>query len=100
MIAEGLKRRRWQEAGLRTRPRGDAENVALAARLQGETTMTVGKIAERLELGTRGYLNHLLYRQRKSGGKQPLSRSDMISGPQENRDRQHHLGVVPWRRIN
>ena len=28
IIAEELKRRRWQEAGLRTQPRGDAENVA------------------------------------------------------------------------
>jgi hypothetical protein len=29
--------------------------------------MTVGWIAERLSMGTRGHLNHLLYRQRKSG---------------------------------
>ena len=41
--------------------------VALAARLRAETTMTVGWIAERLGMGSRGYLNHLLYRQRKSG---------------------------------
>ena len=39
--------------------------VALAARLRAETTMTVGWIAERLAMGTRGYLNHLLYRRRK-----------------------------------
>jgi hypothetical protein len=43
--------------------------VALGARLRAETTMTVGWIAERLEMGSRGYLNHLLYRQRKSGRK-------------------------------
>ena len=30
--------------------------VALAARLRAETTMTVGWIAERLVMGTRGYL--------------------------------------------
>ena len=30
--------------------------------------MTVGWIAERLAMGTRGYLNHLLYRRRKLGG--------------------------------
>ena len=29
--------------------------------------MTVGWIAERLAMGTRGYLNHLLYRWRKLG---------------------------------
>ena len=37
-------------------------------RLRAETTMTVGWIAERLAMGTQGYLNHLLYRQRKLGG--------------------------------
>jgi hypothetical protein len=34
----------------------------MRARLRAETTMTVGWIAERLAMGTRGYLNHLLYR--------------------------------------
>ena len=34
-----------------------------------ETTMTVGWIAERLAMGTRGYLNHLVHRRRKLGGK-------------------------------
>jgi hypothetical protein len=69
IIAEELKRRGWKEAGLRTRPGGDAEKVALAARLRAATTMTVGWIADRLGMGSRGYLNHLLYRQRKPGGK-------------------------------
>jgi hypothetical protein len=68
IIAEELKRGRWQEADLKTRPKGDAVKVALAARLRSETTMTVGWIAERLAMGTRGYLNPLLYRRRKLGG--------------------------------
>jgi hypothetical protein len=42
--------------------------VALAARLRAETMMTLGWVAERLALGTRGCLNHLLFRQRKLGG--------------------------------
>ncbi len=42
---------------------------ALAARWRVETTMTVGWIAERLAMGTRGYLNHLLDHRRKMGGK-------------------------------
>ncbi len=66
IIAVELKRRRWKEADLKTRPKGDATKVALAARLRAETTMTVGWIAERLGMGTRGYLNHLLYRKRKA----------------------------------
>ena len=40
----------------------------MSARMGSETTMTVGWIAERLAMGTRGYLNHLLYRRRKLGG--------------------------------
>ena len=68
IIAEELKRGRWQEADLKTWPKGDSVKVALAARLRAETTMTVGWIAERLAMGTRGYLNHLLYRRRKLGG--------------------------------
>ena len=68
MIAAELKRGRWQEADLKTRPKGDSVKVVLAARLRAETTMTVGWIAERLAMGTRGYLNHFLYRRRKQGG--------------------------------
>ena len=50
--------------------------VALAARLRAETTMTVVWIAERLAMGTRGYLNHLLYRRRKLGKEETISRTD------------------------
>jgi hypothetical protein len=45
----------------------DAAKVVLAARLRAETTKTVGWIAERLGMRTRGHLNYVLYRQRKSG---------------------------------
>jgi hypothetical protein len=67
IIAEELKRGRWLEADLKTRPKGDSVTVVLAARLRAETTITVGWIAERLAMGARGYLNHLLYRRRKLG---------------------------------
>jgi putative transposase len=66
IIAEEFKRRGWKAAELRARPKGEAEKVALAARLRAETMMTVGWIAGRLGMGTRGYLNHRLYRRRKS----------------------------------
>ena len=45
------------------------------ARLRAETTLMMGWIAECLGMGTRGHLNHLLYRRRKPGGEQPLSRT-------------------------
>ena len=38
--------------------------------------MTVGWIAERLTMGTCGYLNHLMYCQRKLGGEYTISRTD------------------------
>ncbi|MCX6859227.1 MAG: hypothetical protein NTX70_03235 [Verrucomicrobia bacterium] len=50
------------------RTKEDPVKVALAARLRAETTMTVGWIAERLAMGTSGYLKHLLYGRRKLGG--------------------------------
>ena len=81
IIAEELKRGRWQEADLKTLPKGDSVKVDLAARLRAETTMTVGWIAERLAMGTRGYLNHLLYRRRKLGGEYPIPRTDPFTDP-------------------
>lgn len=69
IIAEELQRLKWKEKELQIRPKGDMAKVALAARLRAETTMTAGWIAERLGIGTRGHLNHLLYRRRKSGVK-------------------------------
>lgn len=41
---------------------GDSFKVQLAAKLRAETTVTVGWIAERLNMGVRGHLTHLLYR--------------------------------------
>ena len=35
--------------------------------MRAETTMTVGWIAERLAMGTRGYLNHLLVSSEEAG---------------------------------
>ena len=49
----------------KTKPRPDWKPEA--ERLQAVTTMTVGWIAERLAMGTRGYLNHLLYRPEEAG---------------------------------
>ena len=65
IIADELKRN-WKVAERETRPKGDAEKMALAARLRAETTMTAEWIAERLGMGSRCYLNHLLCRRRKS----------------------------------
>jgi putative transposase len=65
LVQEELKRRRWTEEALARRPKGDLAKVRLAARLRDQTTMTVAWVAERLQMGTAGYVNNRLYRWRK-----------------------------------
>jgi REP element-mobilizing transposase RayT len=74
ILAEALERQVWQEADLKTRPKGDPVKLGLTVRLRAETTLPMACIAERLTMGTRRHPNHLLYRQRKTAEKQPLSR--------------------------
>jgi REP element-mobilizing transposase RayT len=65
IIQEEMKHRGWEEADLASRPKGDLQKVKIAARLRTETTVTVAWIAGRLRMGTTGYVNNRLYRQRK-----------------------------------
>jgi putative transposase len=60
VVAE-LTRRKWSEAVLAERRKGDGGKVAIAARLREETTVTLAWIAQRLRMGTPTYLAHLLY---------------------------------------
>ena len=61
LVKAEFKRLGWTEQTLAERRKGDPAKVALAQRLRRETTMTVGWIAERLQMGTRTHLTHLLY---------------------------------------
>ena len=63
LIRAELKAKGWTEKELQERRKGDAFKVRLAERLRGETTMTLRWIADRLGMGTRGHLTHLLYWQ-------------------------------------
>lgn len=65
VLAE-LKRRRWTESELERLPKGDKGKLEMAERLRAESVVTVKWIAERLKMGAPGYVNHLLYCQRKS----------------------------------
>ncbi len=65
IVRAELKRRQWSEAELATRAKGDRIKVKLAARLRAETLVTVKWIAERLQMGTTGYVNNRLYRWRQ-----------------------------------
>ena len=48
-----MKRRGWKEAQRRRRPKSNGAKMALAARLLRETTLTLGNIADRLQMETR-----------------------------------------------
>ena len=61
---ENLRRLKWAEADLESRPKGDPDKGKLALRLRRETTVTINWIAERLQVGTWTHLNHLWYWQR------------------------------------
>jgi putative transposase len=65
VVAE-LRRRRWTEATLEERKKGDAEKVRIAVRLRQETLATVRWIAERLQMGSAANVNTLLYHWRQS----------------------------------
>ena len=69
IVAEELQRRKWDANTLARRRKGDPAKIALAQRLREETTMTLAWIAERLQMGTRTHLAHLLYWQRRNNRK-------------------------------
>jgi hypothetical protein len=61
LVRAELAKRKWDEASLAARRKGDPGKLAIAQRLRRETTMTQAWIAERLRMGTKTYLAHLLY---------------------------------------
>ena len=68
-MAEELKRRKWDGKALASRRKGDPGKVAIAQRLRRETTVTLGWVAERLRMGTKTHLAHLLYWQGRKNNK-------------------------------
>ena len=65
LLAAELKRLGWKAVDLAKKRKGDPEKVALAARLLEETTVTLAWLADRLYMGTRSHLTHLLYWHRR-----------------------------------
>ena len=72
LVVEGLKRMGWSEEDLSKRRKGDRGKVRLAQELRSQTTMPLGWIAQRLQMGTRGYLAWLLQRGAKDRSAQEL----------------------------
>jgi hypothetical protein len=63
LIAEALRTGGVTEDRMASWRKGHPFKVRLAAKLRAESTVTVSWIAERLAMGTRGHLAHLLYRE-------------------------------------
>jgi REP element-mobilizing transposase RayT len=65
LVVAGLKQLGWSETDLHTRRKGDPRKVTLARQLRSQTTLPLAWIAERLSMGSRGYLAWLLGSARK-----------------------------------
>ncbi len=52
IIREELKRLKWGQNDLSQRPKSDPAKLSIAARLRRETTLTLPRIAARLEMGS------------------------------------------------
>lgn len=66
ILDEELRRALWSETELKLRQKGDPQKLRIARRLRTETTMTLQWIANRLHMGTKTHLSHLLYWQQRA----------------------------------
>jgi len=73
LVAAGLKRRGWTEEDVRRRRKGEATKVKLAEELRAKTTMPLAWIAQRLCMGSRGYLTWLLQHRGKRRESEPAT---------------------------
>jgi hypothetical protein len=64
-VVARLQRLGWHEPELKARRKGDLRKVALALELRSHTTRSLAWIAQRLSIGSRGYLAWLLQHRRK-----------------------------------
>ena len=65
IVVQELKGLKWSASDLEEQRKGDERKLRIARRLREETTMTLAWIAERLRMGTKTHLAHLLYWQRR-----------------------------------
>jgi putative transposase len=65
LVGAGIKALGWSHADLRVRQKGDPDKVRLARELRSQTTMSLVWIAQRLCMGSRGYLAWLLQQRGK-----------------------------------
>ncbi len=65
VVGEELRKRRWTEATLGARKKGDLDKLKIAVRLRNDTLVTVAWIEQRLRMGSTANVNTLLYLWRK-----------------------------------
>jgi hypothetical protein len=66
LVKEEFRRLCWRELDLEAHRKGAPEKLKIASRLRKETTMTLAWIAQRLQMGTKTHLSHLLYWQNRN----------------------------------
>jgi hypothetical protein len=74
MTLQELRKLGWDEQALERRLKGDPQKIKIALRLRQETTMTLAWVAERLKMGTKTHLAHLLYWQGREKRKKKTAR--------------------------
>ena len=67
LVAEEMRKLKWDERELARRRKGDPAKLRLAGKLRAETTMTLKWIAARLGMGIGTNLSNLLSAQRRKG---------------------------------
>ena len=60
-----MRRRRWTEATLGDRNKGDFEKLKIVVRLRNQTLVTRAWIAQRLQMGSVANVNTVLYQWRQ-----------------------------------
>ena len=99
IVDEELARAVWSEAELLRSQKGDPVKLQIAQRLRAETTVTLQWIAARLRMGTKGYLSHLLYWQRRADAecvtpKEAKAKRGRSAGANHRSNPIHHNGQL------
>jgi hypothetical protein len=65
LVKAALRKHGWKRSDLSKSQKGDPVKVKIASQLREQTVMTIEWIVNRLQMGTRTHLNHLLYWHRR-----------------------------------
>ena len=84
IIREELKRLGWKERNLIVRRKIDAGKLAIAGRLRRETTLTIGKIAQRLHLGRSKSANARIHEWMRAQAKESVNENLNQPGEKTN----------------